>query len=77
MSNERIYSKIADHLSQRIENGELSNEEMVQLIKLIGGYLNLRTIPEYAKENNLSYTGVKKFRTIKTIFNTNFVIDNL
>jgi hypothetical protein len=33
-------------------------------------------LPNYAKENNMSYNGVKKFREIKTIFNTKFVIDN-
>jgi len=34
-------------------------------------------IPDYAKENKLSYNGVKKFRKIKTILNVKFVIDNL
>lgn len=67
---------IQEHLSERIERGELTNDELVQLIEHIGGYLNLSTIPDYAKENKLSYNGVKKFRTIKTIFNTKYVIDN-
>lgn len=67
---------IQEHLSQRIENGELTNDELVQLIEHIGSYLNLATIPDYAKANNMSYNGVKKFRTIKTIFKTKFVIDN-
>lgn len=67
---------IQQHLSQRIERGELTNDELVQLIEHIGSYLNLQTIPDYAKQNNLSYNGVKKFRTIKTIFNTKYVIDN-
>lgn len=67
---------IQEHLSERIKNNELSNDDLVQLIEHIGSYLNLATIPDYAKQNNLSYNGVKKFRTIKTIFNTKFVIDN-
>ena len=71
-----LINKIQEHLSLRIENGELKNEDLVQLIEHIGGYLNLTTIPQYAKENEMSYNGVKKFRNIKTIFNTKFVIDN-
>lgn len=67
---------IQEHLSERIEKGELDNNELVQLIEHIGSYLNLQTIPDYAKQNNMSYNGVKKFRTIKTIFKTKYVIDN-
>lgn len=49
---------------------------MVQLIELCGNYLNLKTIPDYAKENNISYNGVKKYRNVIRIFNIKFVIDN-
>lgn len=49
---------------------------MVQIIEHVGGYLNLATIPDYAKANKMSYNGVKKFRETRKIFNVNFVIDN-
>jgi hypothetical protein len=65
---------ISKELGAQIQN--MSNAERVQLIELIGGFLNLKTIPDYAKENGLSYNGVKKFRQVVTIFNTKFVIDN-
>lgn len=39
-------------------------------------YLNLQTIPDYAKSNGKSYNGVKKFRNVVTIFNVKFVVDN-
>jgi hypothetical protein len=71
-----LLQDIQEHLSIRIENNELTNNELVQLIEYIGSYLNLQTIPDFAKTNNMSYNGVKKFRTIKTIFNTKYVIDN-
>jgi hypothetical protein len=71
-----LINTICDHLSKRIANGELKNEDMVQIIEHIGSYLNLKTISEYARENNLSYNGVKKFRTIRKIFSVKFVIDN-
>jgi hypothetical protein len=71
-----LINTICTHLSQRIEAGELTNEDMVQLIELVGSYLNLTTISDYAKQNNISYNGAKKFRNVAKIFNVKFVIDN-
>ncbi len=68
-----IESKIIESIQDK---NSLNNSEIVQLIELLGGYLNLKTIPEYAKQNKLSYNGVKKHRTIKNIFGVKFVIDN-
>jgi hypothetical protein len=64
-------------LQQMITTEDVSNAFLVQLIELGGEYLNLSTIPDYAKKNNLSYNGVKNNREIKQIFNVKFVIDNL
>ncbi|TDD77127.1 hypothetical protein [Flavobacterium caseinilyticum] len=72
----KLSEKIKEHLSERIENGELNNDDMVQIIEHLGSYLNLKTIPDYAKENKRSYNGVKNHRTIRIIFNVKFVIDN-
>ena len=69
-------NQICEQLSRKICNGELSNEEMVQIIKHIGGYLNLQTISDYAKANGISYNGAKKFRHVRQLFNVKFVIDN-
>lgn len=71
-----IANIICKHLSERIENGEIDNDGMVQIIEHVGGYLNLQTISDYAKENGKSYNGVKKCRVIRKIFNVKFVIDN-
>lgn len=49
---------------------------LVQIIELAGDYLNLQTISNYAKENNISYNGVKKCRNTVTLFDVKFVIDN-
>lgn len=57
-------------------NNNISNEFLVQLIELAGNYLNLMTISDYAKENKLSYNGVKNNRNIIIMFNVKFVIDN-
>ena len=71
-----LINTISDYLAQRIENNELSNQDIVQLIEMLGTYCNLKTIPDYAKENNMSYNGVKNNREIINIFNTKFVIYN-
>lgn len=71
-----LINTISEHLSKRIMNGELTNDELVQLIELIGGYLNLRTVADYARESGISYNGAKKFRQVKKIFGVKFIIDN-
>jgi hypothetical protein len=72
-----LINNICEHLSKRIETGELSNDDMVQIIEHIGGYLILRTIAHYARAERLSYSGAKKFRQVRKIFNVKFVIDNI
>lgn len=69
-------NKILSFISEKFENGEINNENLVQIIELCGSYLNIKTISDYAKSNNISYNGVKKFRNIKILFNSKFVIDN-
>lgn len=64
-------------LGDAIQKGKWSNDGLVQLIELSGLFLNLQTISDYAKNNNISYNGVKKSRKIKTLFGVKFVIDNL
>ena len=56
--------KLQSFISSKYENKELDNTSLVQLIELLGRYLNLKTISDYAKENGMSYNGVKKCRNI-------------
>ena len=71
------YEKQSIHkLGESIHSGKWSNDGLVQLIELSGGYLNLKTIPDYCKVTGLSYNGAKKHRHVKTIFNTKFIIEN-
>lgn len=67
---------LVNKIGVTIFNGDLSNEELVQIIELCGSYLNLKTISDYSRDNNISYNGVKKCRNIVNIFNTKYVIDN-
>lgn len=68
--------KIKEYIGKVIHKGELENEGLVQIIEQCGDYLNLRTISDYARVNNLSYNGVKKCREVIKIFNNKYVIDN-
>lgn len=69
-------SKLLDFISKKYLNEDLDNESLVQIIEHCGAYLNLCTISKYARDNNLSYNGVKKFRNTKILFGVKFVIEN-
>ena len=68
--------KLCDFVTEKTMQGDLSNNDLIQLIEVAGAFLNLQTIPDYAKAKNLSYNGVKNHREIIEIFNVKFVIDN-
>lgn len=76
MSTIENTTKLLNFTAEKFEKGQLDNDSLMQLIELCGNYLNIETIPNYAKQNNLSYNGVKKFRTIVELFNIKFVVDN-
>ena len=63
-------------LMKSIERKKWSNAALVQLIEVSGDFLNLKTIPDYAKEHSLSYNGVKKTRQVVEIFNQKFIIND-
>lgn len=69
-------SKLSTFLDEKMYDGNFINEDLVHFIEQCGKYLNLQTLPNYAKENNMSYNGVKKFREVREIFGVKFVIDN-
>ena len=76
-----LSNKIKEHLQKRIQENELTNDEMVSLIDTIGMYLNLKTVANYATLENISYNGVLariKSGKIKEyeLFGVKFIIDN-
>ena len=68
--------KSLNKLGESIQYGNWSNEGLVQLIELVGDFLNIKTIPDYCKENSITYNGAKKCRKVTTLFNIKFIIDN-
>jgi hypothetical protein len=71
-STENLLSVIAE----KFRNGEIDNNDLVQIIELCGDYLNLKTRTNYAKDNGKSYNGAKNFRRNITLFGCKFIIDN-
>lgn len=71
------YEELAlNKVGQTIHDGKWSNEGLVQLIELVGTYLQIKPIQQYANENNLSYNGVKKRENVTVILGHKFIIDN-
>lgn len=52
------------------------NGVVVEILKSCGAYLNLQTRSNYAKLNNISYEGAKKFRKNIDLFGCKLIIDN-
>lgn len=63
-------------ISSKLFTDNPSNEFAVQLIIQASDYLNLCSISDYAKANNMTYRGVKNHRTTVKLFNKIWVIDN-
>ncbi len=69
-------TKLLNFISEKFQSDQINNESLVQIIELCGSYLNLQTIPNYAKQNSKSYNGVKNFKKIIRLFGVKFVLDN-
>lgn len=73
--------KLKQFIFQKYQDGELDNSTLLQHIELCGSYLNLKTIPDYAKLKNITYNGVlERVKANKILlvelFNVKFIIDN-
>jgi hypothetical protein len=71
-----LINTILDRLSHYVHAGALNNDDMVQIIELMGDYLNLATRAQWARRTGKSYNGGKKFRRNIRLFGANFIIDN-
>ena len=70
---QRHLNKIEEYVYKTLQRDEM---DLVQLFERLNDYANLQTISDYAKENNMSYNGVKKYRNIVTLFGVKFVYDD-
>ena len=69
--------RATNRVLKEVYEGKISNREIVQHIELLCGFLNLKTIPNYARNEGISYNGAKKRKTQKVIIdNIKFIVDN-
>lgn len=68
--------KSIQKLGESIHAGKWSTDALVELFKLAGEYLNVQTIPNYAKSMGLSYPGVIKTRKVTELFDVKWIIEN-
>jgi hypothetical protein len=68
---------IMERLFEVIHNNELENSDLVQIFEHIAIILNVQTITNYAKSENISYNGAlkRKLETTK-IDGQTFIINN-
>ena len=71
--NKRHLDKLEKYVYEKICEDGL---DVVQLFERLNIYANLKSISQYAKDNKLSYNGVKKHRKIIKLFGCKFVADN-
>jgi len=67
---------IASDIINSLQKGTVKEDDLVQLIELCGGLLNLQTISDYARSKGISYNGAKHNRETRELFNVKFIIDN-
>lgn len=69
--------KLIQFIGLKYQKGELDNDSLVQIIELCDSFLNLQTISNYAKTENISYNGAKRFRKPAIEINkVKFIINN-
>lgn len=67
---------VINRIGELIVNGELQTDAQVKIIELVNQFLDLKTIANYARDNKMSYNGVKNFRRLISINNVKFVIND-
>lgn len=75
MSNTHKTNDLAQRVSDWVIDKNPTNETLVQIIELLGDFAELKTISQYATDNNMSYNGVKKHRKIIELFGNKYVYD--
>ena len=67
---------IRERLFECIHNGEICNEDLVKIVEHCFTILNLQTLSDYARNNNISYNGAKLQPHI-ILGKIKFIIDNI
>jgi hypothetical protein len=76
MQNIELKEKLLLNITKGFEQNILSNKDLIDVIISCGMYLNLKTISDYARQENISYNGAKNFRESVELFGVKFIVDN-
>lgn len=68
--------KIEEYVYKCICKNELSTLGLVQIFERLNTYARLKTITQYAKDNNISYNGAKNNREVIELFGVKLIADN-
>ena len=66
---------IGERLEKYLYKNNVSDDEWLKVLNVVEDYSGIKSIKDYAKENNISVQTVYKNRKIYTFLNTKFVID--
>ena len=69
-------NKIKASIDDAMMNGELSNDDLVELIKHLGAYGNVMSVKDYSNENGITVQGVYNHRNVVSLWGFKFVVEN-
>lgn len=67
----------SDRFEKYIYEKGLSNEEMFKCLNILFEYSGVKTIRDYAEENNISVQSVYQYKPVKQLLNRKVVFDNI
>ena len=68
--------KLSELIGKEVQEGNVSNEMMVECIHQLSEYLCLTTPKEYARQKGIKFQSVYKSKKTVTILHRKFIIDN-
>ena len=68
--------KLLCFIENKYADKEINENSLVEIIQLCGQLLNIKNIPTYCKDNNISYEGARKCRKVLVLFGNKFITDN-
>jgi hypothetical protein len=69
-------NKIKASIDDAMYNNELSNDDIVELIKHVGAYGNIMSVKDYSDRNGITVQGVYNHRNVVNIWGFKFVVQN-
>ena len=69
-------NKIKSSIDDAMMNDELSNDDLVELIKHLGAYGNVMSVKDYSNQNGITVQGVYNHRNVVELWGFKFVVEN-